>query len=149
MLVKVDASVLGNTKWHEYAVRFLLGGLITVVAGLIARSCGPSIGGLFLAFPAIFPAAATLAEQSEIDKKKKMGLNGRQRGIDAAAAEAVGTASGSFGLLTFAFACWRLIPGQRIWAAFLVALVCWGVVASAVWFLRKRGKRLSRSSKGA
>jgi len=76
MLIKTDWSVLRKTKWNDYAVRFVLGGLITVVAGLIARKFGPGVGGLFLAFPAIFPASATLAEKREKERKRKKGLSG-------------------------------------------------------------------------
>jgi len=36
---------------------------MTVIAGLIAFRFGPVVGGLFLAFPAIFPASATLIER--------------------------------------------------------------------------------------
>ena len=69
MQIKVDFSSLGQTKWHDYAVRCLFGGLITAVAGIIAKKFGPGIGGLFLAFPAIFPASATLIEKHEGKKK--------------------------------------------------------------------------------
>ena len=62
MRIQVDLSTLGQTKWHDYAVRFLFGGLITALAGIIAKKFGPGIGGLFLAFPAIFPASATLID---------------------------------------------------------------------------------------
>jgi hypothetical protein len=41
----------------------LLGGVVTVVAGLLAKHYGPVFGGLFLAFPAIFPASATLVDK--------------------------------------------------------------------------------------
>jgi len=73
MEIKVDLSVIGQTKWYEYAIRFLFGGLITGIAGMIAKKYGPGIGGLFLAFPAIFPASATLIEKHEKQKKKRMG----------------------------------------------------------------------------
>jgi Protein of unknown function (DUF3147) len=62
MRIQINPSPLFKTKWYEYATRFVLGGLITVGAGLIAEKWGPSVGGLFLAFPAIFPASATLIE---------------------------------------------------------------------------------------
>ncbi len=55
----------------DYAIRFLFGGLITVAAGIIAKRFGPGIGGLFLAFPAIFPASATLIEKHEKEKKEE------------------------------------------------------------------------------
>lgn len=54
MQIKIDISVLGETKWPDYAIRFLFGGMVTTAAGLIANKFGPDIGGLFLAFPAIF-----------------------------------------------------------------------------------------------
>jgi hypothetical protein len=38
-----------------YAIRFVIGGLITTATGLVARKFGPVVGGLFLAYPAIFP----------------------------------------------------------------------------------------------
>ena len=79
MQIKVDLSVLGQTRWYEYAIRFIFGGLITAVAGIIAR-LGRGVGGLFLAFPAIFPASATLIEKHETQKKEEEGLQGTQRG---------------------------------------------------------------------
>jgi len=83
MQIRFDPSALRQTKWHEYAVRFLLGGLITAVAGVIAKKFGPSLGGLFLAFPAIFPASATLIEKHEKQKTEKEGLQGIQRAREA------------------------------------------------------------------
>jgi hypothetical protein len=54
----------------------VLGGAITVIAGLIAAH----FGGLFLAFPAIFPASATLIEKHARERKRKAGLRGTRRG---------------------------------------------------------------------
>ena len=61
-------------------MRFALGGATTVVAGLIAAGFGPVVGGLFLAFPAIFPASATLVERHVRERKEKAGLAGSRRG---------------------------------------------------------------------
>ena len=69
MLIKVNLGALRKTKGSEYLVRFMLGGAVTVLTGLIASHYGPAIGGFFLAFPAIFPASATLVERHERDKK--------------------------------------------------------------------------------
>ena len=80
MRIQVDLSTLGQTKWQDYAVRFLFGGIITALAGIIAKRFGPGIGGLFLAFPAIFPASATLIEKHEKEKKESLGLKGEARG---------------------------------------------------------------------
>src|SRR5579862_9859147 len=96
--IRMDVSAAQKTKWHEYAVRFVLGGFITVAAGLIAKQFGPAIGGLFLAFPAIFPASATLVDRHEREKKARAGLNGSVRGILAAALDARGAMMGSIGL---------------------------------------------------
>ncbi len=40
----------------------------SVAAGLIANKWGPGVGGLFLAFPAIFPASVGLVEKHEKQK---------------------------------------------------------------------------------
>ena len=88
MRIRVDLSALRQTKWHDYAVRFLFGGLVTALAGIIAKKFGPGIGGLFLAFPAIFPASATLIEKHEKEKKESLGLNGSARGRSAASVDA-------------------------------------------------------------
>jgi hypothetical protein len=109
MTIHIDLASLGGTKWHEYAVRFVFGGLITAAAGLIAHRYGPGIGGLFLAFPAIFPASATLVEKHETQKKRRAGLHGVIRGREAAALDAVGAASGCIGLAGFALFVWQLL----------------------------------------
>ena len=76
MIVSLGRSALRQTRWYEYLIKFVLGGAMTVVAGLIAARFGPVIGGLFLAFPAIFPASATLIEKHVRERKEKVGLSG-------------------------------------------------------------------------
>ena len=148
MLIEVPPSALRQTKWHEYAIRFLFGGAITVIAGMIAKRYGPELGGLFLAFPAIFPAAATLAQKHEVQKKEKKGLSGQQRGIDAAGAEAAGAALGSIGLVAFALLFWMLVTRNSLWIVFPVALVGWSVVSVIVWLARKRWHPFHRPGRG-
>jgi hypothetical protein len=80
MRVTFNLSTLSQTKPYEYAIRFLFGGAITVLAGILAKEFGPVIGGLFLAFPAIFPASATLLEKHQREKKKKAGIAETIRG---------------------------------------------------------------------
>ncbi len=58
--------------------------------GLIAQHWGPVVGGLFLSFPAILPASATLIERHETEKKKRAGISCRVRGRKAAALDAAG-----------------------------------------------------------
>jgi uncharacterized protein DUF3147 len=137
-IVQVSTSGLKLTKWYEYAIRFGLGGLVTVVAGLIAKKFGACVGGLFLAFPAILAASTTLVEKHEREKKEEKGLQGLYRGRDAAGADAAGAAMGSFGLMTFAFMVWKLLPNHSAWVVIAGATLVWAVVAVGVWWLWKR-----------
>jgi Protein of unknown function (DUF3147) len=81
MRIHINLGALKETKWHEYAIRVLFGGLITVATGLIAKKFGPAVGGLFLAFPAIFPASATLIATHEKEQKQRAGLDGTRRDL--------------------------------------------------------------------
>src|SRR5258707_10266006 len=96
--VSVNLSALGRTKWYEYVFRFAFGGAVTALAGIIAKRYGPEIGGLFLAFPAILPASATLIEKHEKQKKERAGKEGSGRGKTAAGGDAVGAPMGAIGL---------------------------------------------------
>ena len=69
---------------------------------------GPAAGGLFLAFPAIFCASATLIEKHERERKEKKGLQGKERGKDAAALDAAGAGLGSVALAVFGAVMWFL-----------------------------------------
>lgn len=137
MRIKVDFSTLRQTKWHDYAVRFLFGGLITALAGIIAKRFGLAIGGLFLAFPAIFPASATLIEKHEKEKKEALGLKGAARGRNAASTDAAGSSMGSIGLSVFAFIVWQFMPRDRAWIVLGGATAVWLGVSVAVWQVRK------------
>ena len=138
MEIKLDPSVIGQTKWYEYAIRFLFGGLITAMAGMIAKKYGPGIGGLFLAFPAIFPASATLIEKHEKQKKEENGLTGTRRGREAASVDAAGSAMGSVGLLVFAFLVWQFIPRYSAWAVLIGATLAWLIASVLIWHVRRR-----------
>jgi hypothetical protein len=138
MIVKTDLSGLKQTKWHEYFLRFVAGGAITLVAGLIARHWGPKVGGLFLAFPAIFPASATLIEKHERERKHHKGLHGENRGIEVAAVDALGAAMGSLGLLAFAGVCWWGFPRISSPAVLTLATSVWALVSLAAWIGRRR-----------
>jgi len=84
-MIELKWSSLKETTPSEYVVRFVFGGACTVLASLVAKRYGPSVGGLFLAFPAIFPSGASLIESHEKSEKAKMGLDGTLRGRVAAA----------------------------------------------------------------
>jgi Protein of unknown function (DUF3147) len=138
MLVQVDTSTVKQTRWHELAVRFLLGGLITAFAGIIGKKYGASVGGLFLAFPAIFPASATLIDKHEKEKKQRAGLNGRGRARQLVSVDAAGTAMGSVGLFGFAWLIHELIRSYSPWLVIAAATVVWMSTSVLIWYIRKR-----------
>ena len=137
MQIKVDLSGLQHTQWHEYAIRFFFGGLITAIAGIIAKEFGAAVGGLFLAFPAIFPASATLIEKHEKQRKEEEGLQGEERGSEAASIDAAGSAMGSIGLLVFAVLVQRLLPHHRSGIVLPGASLAWLTVSVLTWQTRK------------
>ena len=77
MTIHVDFAALKETRWYEFALRALFGGSISVFTGVIAHRYGPVVGGLFLAFPAIFPASATLVEKHAREKMLRAGFDVR------------------------------------------------------------------------
>jgi hypothetical protein len=136
MRIRINSAALKEAKWHEYAIRFFFGGIITVATGLIANKFGPAVGGLFLAFPAIFPATATLIASHENEKKQRAGLDGTRRGRDAAALESRGTALSTIGLVAFGVIVWRLLPMHGEWLIlngrrwYLVRHICPGLAVA-------------------
>jgi uncharacterized membrane protein (GlpM family) len=137
-MITAKFSALKKTKWYEYAVRFVLGGTVTVVAGLLAKSYGPVFGGLFLAFPAIFPASATLIEKHERQKKRRAGIFKSIRGTQAAALDAAGAALGTVGLAAFAVAVWKLLPVYSAPVALTIAVASWLVTSVTLWWIGKK-----------
>jgi hypothetical protein len=143
MKVSANFSALKKTKWYEYAVRFLLGGSVTVITGLLAKYYGPVFGGLFLAFPAIFPASATLVDKHEREKKHRAGIKRTTRGRQVAGVDAAGAALGSLGLATFAYIIWKLLPVWNVTGVFIAAVAAWLCVSVTLWWIRKKHWRHS------
>lgn len=141
--IEISPSSLREGRWYEYVVRFVLGGAATVFTGLVSGWYGASIGGLFLALPAIFCASATLIEKHEIRRKREAGLDGKRRGQQAAALDAAGAALGALGMLAFA-GVFSLLVQQSVAGAFAGASLAWLAVSVAAWFARRKA-RLSRS----
>lgn len=119
--VEAHPAKIRETKWHEYALRFVFGGIITAVVGIIGKAFGPVVAGLFLAFPAILPASLTLISRHE--------------GERAAALDALGAALGSIGLIAFGAMIWLLATRSAGWLAILVASVAWLSVSVALWLI--------------
>ena len=117
---------LRETTIAEYALRFAFGGVVAVLATLIAHSGGPVAGGLFLAFPAMLPASLTLV--------------GRREGRECAYDDARGACVGSIGMVAFAGVVWALAT-THVPAVVTLALdiAVWAAVATSLWYLVLRG----------
>ncbi|MBB5339028.1 DUF3147 family protein [Tunturiibacter gelidoferens] len=133
----MDFSSLRETQPHEYIIRFLFGGVCTVSAGLIAKRYGPGIGGLFLAFPAIFPASASLIENHEKKRKAEHGFNGTIRGRLAASIDASGASLGCIGLAMFALTLRMALPGHVALHTLVAASVVWITISSLLWSISR------------
>jgi len=134
--VEFDFGSLRETRPHEYIVRFLFGGLCTVIAGLVAKRFGAGIGGLFLAFPAIFPASVTMIESHEKRRKAEVGVNGTARGRLAASIDASGATLGCIGLVVFALVVWVALPQHNAYGVISLAVVSWAAVSYVLWAIR-------------
>jgi hypothetical protein len=134
MRVRINFSAAKQTKWHEYALRFAFGGVVTALTGLVAKIFGPEIGGLFLAFPAIFPATATLIEKHEREKKERAGLEGVKRGRTAAGIDAAGAAIGTIGLAIFGLLVWKLLPFCTTPILLVTTTAAWFATSVLAWY---------------
>ncbi len=120
MNLHVDAGTLRKTTPAEHAVRFVFGGSMTAMTGLIAHAVGPVIGGLFLAFPAILPASLTLVASHE----------GRQKAVT----EAGGAILGAIALAAFAATAWLLSPHASPVVTLGAAAAVWAMAAVVLWW---------------
>jgi hypothetical protein len=151
--IRFSPSSLREGRWYEYVIRFALGGAATVFTGFISSRFGASIGGLFLALPAIFCASATLIEKHEIRRKREAGLAGETRGREAAALDAAGAGLGGLGMLAFAIV-FSMTAETSIPAAFIGASLAWLVVSVVAWYVRRkmravRGVRIEQKRGGS
>jgi hypothetical protein len=142
--IRFSSSSLREGRWYEYVIRFVLGGAATVFTGLVSSRYGASIGGLFLALPAIFCASATLIEKHEIRRKREAALAGERRGQEAAALDATGAVLGALGLLAFAVVFSALVE-SGVSAAFVSASLAWVIVSVAAWYARRKWRWVRRA----
>lgn len=146
--IHISSSSLREGRWYEYVIRFALGGAATVFTGVISGCYGASVGGLFLALPAIFCASATLIEKHEIRRKREASLRGERRGQEAAALDAAGAALGALGMLAFAGVFWLLIE-RSVAGAFAGASLAWLCVAVVAWFARRKLRSVRRPERNS
>ena len=143
--IRFSPSSLKEGRWFEYVIRFALGGAATVFTGLVSSRYGASVGGLFLALPAIFCASATLIEKHEIRRKREARLEGGRRGQMAAALDAAGAALGALGMVAFAAVFWMTVRSS-IASAFIGASLAWLFVAVAAWYVRRQMRSAKKGS---
>ena len=137
VLIRIKPAAVKETRWYQYAIRFLLGGAITALAGIIAKEAGPVFGGLFLAFPAIFPAGATLIESHVQEEKQKKDVPGTRLARQAAGVDAIGASMGSVGLMLFSFWTWRFLPRENTAIVLIAATIIWFTASVLIWFTRR------------
>lgn len=138
MRLQLRFSSLRETTPMEYATRFLFGGAVTVVASIIAEHYGPVIGGLFLAFPGIFPPGISLTEKHKIKRECEAGQQGKLAARGEAAVEATGASCGALGLAAFAVALWKCVQPHGLVPALVCAGAAWTAASWSVWWLRER-----------
>ena len=147
MIVHARFAAVKGIKPHEWIIRFVAGGSVCVIAGLIATKYGPELGGLFLAFPAIFPAGASLVEAHEKQHKARIGRDGTMRGRQIAALDAFGAAIGCIGLAGFGMLFWLWSTHASSVSTLLLATLAWLTLSVGCWLLRRKvipGHRTSR-----
>ena len=110
--VNLDPRELRRPDWGQLAVRFAFGVTIALGAGLVGLRWGSRLGGVFLAFPAILPAALTLLERSAGTEPTDVDALGAVLGAVALALFAVAVAllGGRLGLLA-------VVVGAAVWTA--------------------------------
>jgi hypothetical protein len=138
MLIGINIAKLREGKPSEYLTRFLFGGIVTVLAALIARRYGPIVGGLFLAFPGIFAPGLSMTETHAIERKASGGANGTLFARAEASVEAAGASIGALGLAAFALVLWKFLPTHTLTLTLTLAGAAWLVVSVLLWWLRKR-----------
>jgi ascorbate-specific PTS system EIIC-type component UlaA len=148
MVVRFKFSSVKDSRWSELILRFFLGGLATVVAGMAGNVWGPVVGGLFLAMPAIFFASATMIEKHERERKEEKGMKGGKRGKNAAALDAAGAGVGAAGLAAFGVVVWVL--AQYTAAGSLVfGTIVWFAVSALLWRARSYARVIGTRRHGA
>lgn len=126
-----DAGELRTIRPRDVVLRFVFGAAVSVVAGIVGYAVGERAGGVFLAFPAILPAALTLIESRD--------------GTSAAVSDVRGAVVGAIGMLGFALTVMALAGRIPVLAALLVATASWVALSAVLYFGATRlGERLSR-----
>lgn len=133
-LVAVDVGRLRRICARDVVLRFAFGAGVSLVAGLVTVLFGPRVGGLFLAFPAILPAALTLLE----------GKDGPEAPLEAVR----GAVLGATALVAFALVAGAALGALPVVPALSLALGAWVVVAVGLYFVIETARRGRDRSRG-
>jgi hypothetical protein len=138
MRIGINIAKLREGTPAEYLWRFVFGGLVTVLASLVAKHYGPLIGGLFLAFPGIFAPGLSMTEKHAVEHKAQGGADGTLFARAEASVEAAGASAGALGLAAFALVLWKGLPAHSLPILLPLAGTVWLAVSLLFWGLRKR-----------
>jgi len=120
---KLDVRRIKQVRPRDLLVRFVAGGITSIVAGAVTIAFGPRTGGVFLAFPAILAASLTLIEEQEDSAEAREDARGAVLGGCAMAVFAA-VATLTFGVLPGALAL-ALAALSWLVAAFVGYAVAW------------------------
>jgi hypothetical protein len=110
-----------EARLRDYAIRFVFGGTISVVAALIGAVVEEPIGGIFTAFPAIMLASLTL-----IDKAADR---------EHASYDAMGAALGAVGFIACAYFIFYTLERVPVAASLGIGLLIWLIVTMGLYAL--------------
>jgi uncharacterized membrane protein (GlpM family) len=106
---------------RDWVIRFAFGAGVSALAGIVTKVWGPTVGGLFLAFPAILLASLTLVAKEE--------------GAHRAREDARGAALGALGLIGFGIVVWATTPQWPVWVTLLAATIAWAAVSGMAYLI--------------
>lgn len=140
-----EVECASSSKWNRLkkpsrssTYGFVFGGVVTALAGLVADHFGPVVGGIFLAFPGIYPAGVSLVEKHKTMREEKEGKTGVRSARGQASVETTGASEGALGLLGFAAVLWQGLPEHGSLPMLLCAGLAWLVISGAGWWVRER-----------
>jgi hypothetical protein len=145
--LRLQTASLRETTAAEYAQRFVFGGVVTLAASLIADRWGPVIGGIFLAFPGIFPAAVSLVARHKLSREAEAGKQGLSSAARETSVEAAGASAGTWGLVAFALVVWKQSPKYSFPLVLLSAGFAWASISLFVWTVRDTHRLWPRRKK--
>lgn len=121
LVPRVDPSKVKTHGFKDYAIRFVFGAGIALGASLIGMKFGSRVGGVFLGFPAILPAALTLIQKTE--------------GKDEASIDSMGALLGAIAMVLFAVTVTWTVTRWGVLTSLGVSLGVWIAVAVGLYFL--------------